>query len=218
MMIARIGSGAKGTPTMGQDRVQGDDDALGRFLGAGGRDDQRHHHRQADQVEHAGDEGADDDQGAVPWRRQAPGPRRSPPTTCRAACASGPAPRRGQSPARRTRGAALEACVRASTAPPQIVVVAHAGPGVDLAQGVREAEQAADEAATGSTRAAGAAATCRACASSTKPARAPARRGRWARAMCTREPPRRKPRRRTPPKVIRCGSHARTTMDSWAQA
>ena len=36
----------------------------------GGRDDQRHHHGQADQVEHAGDEGADDDQGALPGRRQ----------------------------------------------------------------------------------------------------------------------------------------------------
>ena len=55
---------------LGQRRTQGHDLALGRIAGVGGRDDQRHHHGQADQVQHAGEERPDDHQGALPSARQ----------------------------------------------------------------------------------------------------------------------------------------------------
>ena len=64
-MIARIGSGENGSPTARQHLAERHHDALGRFLDVGRGDDQRHHHRQADQIEHAGDERADHDQRAM---------------------------------------------------------------------------------------------------------------------------------------------------------
>ena len=44
--------------------VEGDDDAAGQFLEMGGGDDQRHHHGEAEQPQHAGQEGADAHQPA----------------------------------------------------------------------------------------------------------------------------------------------------------
>ena len=74
MMIVRIGIGSNGTPMFASAELRATTMPLDESAGVGGRDDQRHHHGQADQVEHAGEERPADHQGALPWARQRAAP------------------------------------------------------------------------------------------------------------------------------------------------